>query len=122
MDQTVYRWATILFRELMHPTAHIAAFDELSGWLAKFRDLPVADRIFALASKRKTDPATDAAPRGRWPWGTGHRSPTRSFRKKPVAAARRSSLATPSAPWPSRPPRATGDSDRRLSRLSPEGL
>src|SRR4051812_49718383 len=41
------------FRQLMHPTAHRAAFDELSGWLARFRDLPVADRIFALASKRK---------------------------------------------------------------------
>src|SRR5437879_3127461 len=48
------------FRELMHPTAHVAAFDELSSWLAKFRDLPVADRIFALASKRKTDPAAEA--------------------------------------------------------------
>lgn len=51
------------FRELMHPTAHVAAFDELSGWLAKFRDLPVADRIFALAAKRKTDPTADSAPR-----------------------------------------------------------
>ena len=49
------------FRELMHPTAHVAAFDELSNWLAKFRDLPVADRIFALASKRKTDPAAETA-------------------------------------------------------------
>ena len=51
------------FRELMHPTAHVAAFDELSAWLAKFRDLPVADRIFALAAKRKTDPTEEAAPR-----------------------------------------------------------
>src|SRR5512144_170910 len=25
------------FHELMHPTAHVAAFDELSDWLAKFR-------------------------------------------------------------------------------------
>ncbi|MFL5296719.1 MAG: transglycosylase SLT domain-containing protein [Phenylobacterium sp.] len=48
------------FRELMHPTAHVAAFDELASWLGKFRDLPVADRIFALASKRKTDPTADA--------------------------------------------------------------
>ena len=40
------------FRALMHPTAHKAAFDELAGWLARFRDLPVADRIFALAAKR----------------------------------------------------------------------
>jgi soluble lytic murein transglycosylase-like protein len=37
----------------MHPTAHKAAFDELSDWLLKFRDLPVADRIFSLAAKRK---------------------------------------------------------------------
>src|SRR6185312_2847698 len=51
------------FHELMHPTAHVAAFDELSAWLAKFRDLPVADRIFALAAKRKTDPTAEPAPR-----------------------------------------------------------
>jgi hypothetical protein len=47
------------FRQLMHPTAHKAAFDELSQWLAKFRDLPVADRIFALATKRKPADAAD---------------------------------------------------------------
>ena len=47
------------FRQLMHPTAHKAAFDELTGWLAKFRDLPVADRIFALAAKRKPAYAAD---------------------------------------------------------------
>ncbi len=48
------------FRALMHPTAHKAGFDELAGWLARFRDLPVADRIFALAAKRK--PADAAMP------------------------------------------------------------
>jgi soluble lytic murein transglycosylase-like protein len=53
----------LTFHQLMHPTAHVAAFDELSDWLAKFRDLPVADRIFALAAKRKTDPTTDVGPR-----------------------------------------------------------
>ena len=47
------------FSQLMHPTAHKAAFDELSAWLAKFRDLPVADRIFALAAKRKPADAAD---------------------------------------------------------------
>lgn len=47
------------FDALMHPTAHVASFDELSRWLAKFRDLPLAERIFSLATKRK--PA-DAAP------------------------------------------------------------
>jgi soluble lytic murein transglycosylase-like protein len=43
------------FNQLMHPTSHKASFDELAGWLAKFRDLPLADRIFTLASKRKPD-------------------------------------------------------------------
>ncbi len=47
----------------MHPTAHKAAFDELAGWLTRFRDLPVADRVFALASKRKpSDAITLPAP------------------------------------------------------------
>jgi len=45
------------FRALMHPTAHKAAFGELAGWLTRFRDLPVADRVFALASKRKPSDA-----------------------------------------------------------------
>jgi soluble lytic murein transglycosylase-like protein len=45
------------FRELMHPTAHVAAFDELAGWMARFRDLPVAGRIFTLAAKRKPSDA-----------------------------------------------------------------
>ncbi|RAK69229.1 lytic transglycosylase domain-containing protein [Phenylobacterium kunshanense] len=48
------------FRALMHPTAHKAGFEELAGWLTRFRDLPVADRIFALAAKRK--PADAAMP------------------------------------------------------------
>ncbi|MDZ4371969.1 MAG: lytic transglycosylase domain-containing protein [Phenylobacterium sp.] len=41
------------FRALMHPTAHTASFEELAGWLARFRDLPLADRVFSLAHKRK---------------------------------------------------------------------
>ncbi|HEY0650947.1 lytic transglycosylase domain-containing protein [Phenylobacterium sp.] len=41
------------FRALMHPTAHKATFEELASWLGKFRDLPLADRIFSLANKRK---------------------------------------------------------------------
>jgi len=55
------------FRQLMHPTAHKASFEELSGWLAKFKDLPLADRVFSLAAKRKpadaqAPPAPDAFP------------------------------------------------------------
>lgn len=47
------------FRALMHPTAHKASFEELSSWLAKFRDLPLADRVFSLAAKRKPGEAVD---------------------------------------------------------------
>lgn len=48
----------LAFRALMHPTAHKASFEELSGWLQKFRDLPLADRVFSLAVKRR--PSADA--------------------------------------------------------------
>ena len=47
------------FGALMHPTAHKASFDELCGWLSKFRDLPLAERVFSLASKRKPVDAVD---------------------------------------------------------------
>jgi soluble lytic murein transglycosylase-like protein len=43
----------ISFGALMHPSAHKASFDELCGWLTRFRELPIADRVFSLASKRK---------------------------------------------------------------------
>lgn len=44
----------LTYRGLMHPTAHKSNFDELSGWLSRYSDLPVAERIYSLASKRRT--------------------------------------------------------------------
>jgi soluble lytic murein transglycosylase-like protein len=44
----------LTYRGLMHPTAHKSNFDELSGWLSRYADLPVAERIYSLASKRQT--------------------------------------------------------------------
>lgn len=41
------------YRALMHPSAHKASFDELCDWLARFRDLPLAEKVFSLAAKRK---------------------------------------------------------------------
>lgn len=73
------------FRELMHPTAHIAAFDELASWLGKFRDLPVADRIFALASKRRTD-ASAEAPRPLLSMGDSGYAPAPQLSEKAVRA------------------------------------
>ena len=49
------------YTQLMHPSAHRASFEELSAWLAKYSDLPWADRVFSLAAKRK--PMGAAAPR-----------------------------------------------------------
>src|SRR5262249_29841308 len=34
----------LAYDQLMHPTAHKASFEELSGWLRRFRDLPLAER------------------------------------------------------------------------------
>lgn len=51
----------LAFRQLMHPAAHTASFQELADWLSKYADLPGADRVFALAMKRK--PADAPAPR-----------------------------------------------------------
>ncbi len=48
------------YRALMHPQAHKASFDELCGWLSKFRDLPLANQVFSMASKRR--PADADAP------------------------------------------------------------
>ncbi|CAN7175266.1 lytic transglycosylase domain-containing protein [Phenylobacterium sp. LjRoot225] len=49
----------LAYDQLMHPTAHKASFDELTGWLGKFRDLPLANRIFGLAVRRKPADAVD---------------------------------------------------------------
>lgn len=51
----------LAFRQLMHPTAHTASYDDLAKWLEKYSDLPGAERIYTLALKRK--PATAPAPK-----------------------------------------------------------
>jgi soluble lytic murein transglycosylase-like protein len=49
----------ITYRQLMHPTAHKSNYDELADWLSRYADLPVAERIWAMAGKRKS---LDAVP------------------------------------------------------------
>jgi soluble lytic murein transglycosylase-like protein len=49
----------LFYDQLMHPKAHKASFEELRGWLGRFRDLPVAGRVFGLALKRKPVEALD---------------------------------------------------------------
>lgn len=43
----------VQFEKLMHPSAYTASFDELKAWLADYGDLPVAERVFNLANRRK---------------------------------------------------------------------
>lgn len=42
----------LAFRKLMHPS-HKAGYDELAAWLDRHADLPGAERVHALAMKRK---------------------------------------------------------------------
>ncbi|NEX94543.1 lytic transglycosylase domain-containing protein [Caulobacter sp. 17J65-9] len=41
------------FQKLFHPTAYTATYAELMAWLDKYADLPGAQRVRALAAKRK---------------------------------------------------------------------
>lgn len=43
----------LAFRQLMHPGGHVATYDDLAKWLDQYSDLPGAERIYTLASKRK---------------------------------------------------------------------
>lgn len=42
----------VLYQRYMHPTAYRSSFKELQAWLARYADLPEADRVYALAAKR----------------------------------------------------------------------
>ncbi len=75
------------FRQLMHPSAHVASFEELSGWLAKFRDLPLAERIFSLAARRKpAEAAPPPAPTVRLAVASTPKAPVRPISKTGRAA------------------------------------
>jgi soluble lytic murein transglycosylase-like protein len=49
------------FSKVMHPNAYAASYDELTGWLGRYGDQAGADRVYALALKRR--PAKAAAPK-----------------------------------------------------------
>lgn len=56
----------VLFQRYMHPTAWRSKFAELSGWLDLYGDHPGAERIFALAERRR--PGSAPAPSAPDPW------------------------------------------------------
>ena len=49
----------LAFQKLMHPTAWSATYEELTGWLKHYGDHPGAERVYALAVKRKPGNAAD---------------------------------------------------------------
>lgn len=48
----------VLYQRYMHPTAYRSEFKELKSWMAAYADQPGAERIYALAMKRKPAEAT----------------------------------------------------------------
>lgn len=48
----------IEFEAMFHPR-HTATFEELSAWLEQYADLPSADRVYALAMRRRPDGAAE---------------------------------------------------------------
>jgi hypothetical protein len=50
----------VLYQRYMHPSAWRSRYDELAGWLERYADHPNADRIHALAERRR--PAGAPAP------------------------------------------------------------
>ncbi len=51
----------LMLQRLMHPTGYTATWSELNAWLRDYGDLPGAERIYALALKRK--PTSAATPK-----------------------------------------------------------
>lgn len=52
----------LAFAKLMHPTLYSARYDELTGWLDRYADEAGAERIYALAVKRKPTGKAVTAP------------------------------------------------------------
>lgn len=48
------------FQKLFHPTAYKATYEDLMAWLRKYGDLPVAQRVRALAKKRQAEASASA--------------------------------------------------------------
>lgn len=52
----------LAFQKLMHPTAWSATYEELVAWLKSYGDHPGAERVYALAVKRKPGGSADPKP------------------------------------------------------------
>jgi soluble lytic murein transglycosylase-like protein len=64
----------VQFEKLLNPKNYKATYEELTGWLSTYGDLPGAQKVWALAKKRKPlgapDPAPPAALAGARSWAS----------------------------------------------------
>jgi hypothetical protein len=86
------------FARIMHPTAHAASYDELTGWLASYGDQAGAERVYALAVKRK--PARAAAPKIPALFVTGAKDPAPTDKARAAREAYYSGDVKRPWPWP----------------------
>jgi len=80
----------LALRQLMHPTAHTASYDELAGWLYGLGDRPGAERVYSLASRRKPadGPALKTPLLAGVSWGAIERTAQGIAQRLPGAKAR----------------------------------
>jgi len=98
----------LAFQKLMHPTAHRADYDELTAWLKTWGDLPGAERIHALAVKRKPAGAAD-------PKAPAFLEVSRTWARVESAATLAGGPATPDRGRAAREAYYSGDAERALS-------
>ncbi|MDP1632147.1 MAG: transglycosylase SLT domain-containing protein [Caulobacter sp.] len=98
----------VAFVKLMHPSAYTASYDDLSGWLQTYGDLPGAERIYALAVKRK--PAGAAEPKT-----PAFMEVSRIWARVEGAAGRPGGLSGPDRARAARDAYYSGDAQRALA-------
>lgn len=79
----------LLFQRYMHPTAYRSSFRELKSWMASYRDLPGATRIYRLAKRRQGRATAPKTPLPRYSGSGSDPVPRPSAKMKRSRADRR---------------------------------
>lgn len=83
----------VKMERLLHPTAYRAKYEELREWMAYYADHPDADKIYALALKRRPKSASPPLQPMRRKWRTGASTPLHPDLERDYAATSRPRLA-----------------------------
>lgn len=103
----------IEFEKLFHPK-YTASYEELVAWLDKYGDLPVAQRVWNLAVKRKPEGAPD-------PVRPGGPTEGRTWESVAAAIADPDSITDPTGPKAAREALNAGDLDRAFRLADANG-